>query len=119
MTAAGEGRLDPAADAKVLCVTGARPNFMKIAPIVAAQRQGASQITACLVHTGPHYYNDMNERFCAQLGIPSPDHSLGQGSNILTGGRDTARRRRCTRSRPQGRARAGTLGRSRGRADRG
>ena len=69
MTAAGEGRLDPAADAKVLCVAGARPNFMKIAPILAALRQRASQITARLVHTGQHYDIDMNERFFAQPGI--------------------------------------------------
>ena len=39
MTAEGEGRLHPAKDAKVLCVAGARPNFMKIAPILAALRR--------------------------------------------------------------------------------
>ena len=80
MTAAGEGKLHPAKDAKVLCVAGARPNFMKIAPILAALRKRAPQITARLVHTGQHYDIDMNERFFAQLGIPSPDHSLEVGS---------------------------------------
>ena len=80
MTAAGEGRLHPVKDAKVLCVAGARPNFMKIAPILAALRKRAPQITARLVHTGQHYDIDMNERFFAQLGIPSPDHSLEVGS---------------------------------------
>ena len=43
MTTAGEGRLDPATDAKVLCVAGARPNFMKIAPILAALRRKLRQ----------------------------------------------------------------------------
>ena len=80
MTAAGKGRLDPAKDAKVLCVAGARPNVMKIAPILAALRQRASPITARLAHTCQHYDIDMNERFFEQRGIPSPDHLLEVGS---------------------------------------
>ena len=83
MTAAGKGRLDPATDAKVLCAAGARPNVMKIVPIFAALRQRASRITVRLVHTGQHYDTDMNECFFAQLGIPSPDHSLDVGSASL------------------------------------
>ena len=53
---------------------------MKIAPILATLRQRASPITARLVHISQHYDIDMNERFFAQLGIPSPDHSLEVGS---------------------------------------
>ena len=49
MTAAAKGRLDPAKDAKVLCVAGARPNVMKIAPILDALRTRSQQITARLV----------------------------------------------------------------------
>ena len=93
MTAAGKGRLDPAKDAKVLCVAGARPNVMKIAPILAALRQRASRITARLVHTGQHYDIDMNERFFAQLGIPPPDHSLEVGSAIQAATARTKQRR--------------------------
>lgn len=65
---------------KVLCIAGARPNFMKIAPILAALRTRAPQIAVRLVHTGQHYDIDMNARFFAQLGIAQPDHSLEVGS---------------------------------------
>lgn len=66
--------------AKILCVVGARPNFMKIAPIMAAFRRGAPQLVVKLVHTGQHYDVAMNDRFFEQLGIPAPDISLEVGS---------------------------------------
>ncbi|HNK31909.1 MAG TPA: UDP-N-acetylglucosamine 2-epimerase, partial [Plasticicumulans sp.] len=66
--------------AKILCVVGARPNFMKIAPIMAAFRARAPQLVVKLVHTGQHYDVAMNDRFFEQLGIPTPDISLEVGS---------------------------------------
>jgi UDP-N-acetylglucosamine 2-epimerase (non-hydrolysing) len=65
---------------KVLCVVGARPNFMKIAPIMHAFRAHAPQVEVTLVHTGQHYDYAMNEAFFTQLGIPAPDVSLEVGS---------------------------------------
>ncbi len=63
---------------KVLLVAGARPNFMKIAPIAAALRQ--RQIEYLLVHTGQHYDASMSETFFADLGIPAANYHLGVGS---------------------------------------
>jgi UDP-N-acetylglucosamine 2-epimerase (non-hydrolysing) len=64
----------------VLCVVGARPNFMKIAPVIAALRGAPCRFQPRLVHTGQHYDLAMNERFFEQLGIPSPDTNLEVGS---------------------------------------
>jgi UDP-N-acetylglucosamine 2-epimerase (non-hydrolysing) len=66
--------------AKILCVVGARPNFMKIAPIMRAFAQRSSSFVTKLVHTGQHYDVAMNERFFQQLRIPAPDISLEIGS---------------------------------------
>ena len=64
---------------RILAVVGARPNFMKIAPIMwAIQRR--SGIEAFLVHTGQHYDQKMSELFFEQLRIPRPDVDLGVGS---------------------------------------
>jgi len=63
---------------EVLCVVGARPNFMKIAPIMAAF--SARPIAAKLVHTGQHYDPSMSDSFFEQLGIPRPDVNLEVGS---------------------------------------
>lgn len=63
-------------------IAGARPNFMKIAPIVRAidKAQGAGHTIAySLVHTGQHYDRNMSTQFFEQLGIPAPDASLGAG----------------------------------------
>ncbi|WP_298832760.1 non-hydrolyzing UDP-N-acetylglucosamine 2-epimerase [uncultured Piscinibacter sp.] len=59
-------------------VAGARPNFMKIAPIVRALREDG-RLRWRLVHTGQHYDRDMNEVFFEELGIPAPDVRLGAG----------------------------------------
>ena len=64
----------------VLCVVGARPNFMKIAPVIAALRSEPFRLNTRLVHTGQHYDVAMNERFFQQLGIPVPDINLEVGS---------------------------------------
>jgi UDP-N-acetylglucosamine 2-epimerase (non-hydrolysing) len=59
-------------------VAGARPNFMKIAPIVRALQQDG-RLDWRIVHTGQHYDRDMNEVFFEELGIPAPDVLLGSG----------------------------------------
>ena len=63
---------------QVLCVAGARPNFMKIAPVMAAFAE--TGIAAQLLHTGQHYDAAMSDSFFADLGIPQPDHHLEVGS---------------------------------------
>jgi UDP-N-acetylglucosamine 2-epimerase (non-hydrolysing) len=64
---------------KVLNVVGARPNFMKIAPIVEAMKK-EPDLTGILVHTGQHYDEGMSDVFFKELGIPIPDVHLGVGS---------------------------------------
>lgn len=63
---------------RVLVVAGARPNFMKVAPLLAALRDGGED--ALLVHTGQHYDAQMSDAFFADLGMPVPDFHLGVGS---------------------------------------
>jgi UDP-N-acetylglucosamine 2-epimerase (non-hydrolysing) len=63
---------------KVLVVAGARPNFMKVAPVLSAL--AAEGHPAVLVHTGQHYDASMSDAFFADLGLPEPDHHLGVGS---------------------------------------
>ncbi|MFN8849796.1 MAG: UDP-N-acetyl glucosamine 2-epimerase, partial [Inhella sp.] len=59
-------------------VAGARPNFMKIAPLVRAL-QADGRLDFQIVHTGQHFDRDMNEVFFEELGIPQPDVRLGCG----------------------------------------
>ncbi len=63
----------------VLAVAGARPNFMKIAPLMHAM-QADPRFEPFLVHTGQHYDAAMSESFFRDLGIPEPDVNLGIGS---------------------------------------
>ncbi len=62
----------------VLCVVGARPNYMKIGPVIAALT--AAGLRAPLLHTGQHYDEAMNDRFFTDLGLPRPDVNLEVGS---------------------------------------
>jgi len=64
---------------KVVLVSGARPNFMKIAPLVAAL-EGADGFETYLVHTGQHYDQELSRVFFDQLGIPRPNLDLEVGS---------------------------------------
>jgi UDP-N-acetylglucosamine 2-epimerase (non-hydrolysing) len=73
---------------RLMIAVGARPNFMKAAPIMAACAERAD-IQARLVHTGQHYDEAMSDLFFRQLGLPEPDVSLGVGSD--THGRQTGR----------------------------
>ena len=64
-------------------IAGARPNFMKIAPIIralAARKNGGGKLRYRLVHTGQHYDARMSGDFFTQLGIPEPDVNLEVGS---------------------------------------
>ena len=69
----------PAAGA-VLCVVGARPNFMKIAPILRALAAHTPPLPALLLHTGQHYDQGMSEQLFEDLGLPRPDINLEVGS---------------------------------------
>jgi UDP-N-acetylglucosamine 2-epimerase (non-hydrolysing) len=71
----------------VLNVVGARPNFMKIAPVDLELRR--RRIPRLLVHTGQHYDDNMSTVFFDELGLPKPDIYLGIGSDTQT--RQTAR----------------------------
>ncbi|HEY9103457.1 non-hydrolyzing UDP-N-acetylglucosamine 2-epimerase [Chitinimonas sp.] len=64
----------------VICVVGARPNFMKMAPILRAFAAHQPAIPTLLVHTGQHYDNDMNDRLFVDLRLPHPDVNLEVGS---------------------------------------
>ncbi len=75
MTGSPTGRTGP-----LLCVVGARPNYMKMAPLLRAFRAEARLPPAVLVHTGQHYDIALNERLFADLEMPAPDVNLEVGS---------------------------------------
>lgn len=70
---------------KITLIAGARPNFMKIAPLIKAieqfneQKVESGKIAYRLVHTGQHYDKNMSDTFFEELGIPAPDINLGCG----------------------------------------
>ena len=64
----------------ILCVVGARPNYMKMAPLLRAFRAQPGLPAALLVHTGQHYDPMMNDRLFLDLELPLPDINLGVGS---------------------------------------
>jgi UDP-N-acetylglucosamine 2-epimerase (non-hydrolysing) len=74
---------------KILAVVGARPNFMKTAPVLAELRRRGERFQTVLVHTGQHYDDSMSSVFLEELGVGDPDYLLGVGSG--THGRQTAR----------------------------
>jgi UDP-N-acetylglucosamine 2-epimerase (non-hydrolysing) len=65
---------------KLVVVVAARPNFMKVAPLLRAMRLHADALTPVLVHTGQHYDASMSGAFFHDLGLPEPDMHLGVGS---------------------------------------
>jgi len=68
---------------KIFVVAGARPNFMKVAPLVAALRargEHLRDVETLLVHTGQHYDAQMSDEFFRDLEMPAPDIHLGAGS---------------------------------------
>ena len=62
-------------------VAGARPNFMKIAPVVRALHGAGDCFRYEIIHTGQHYDREMSDVFFEELGIPQPDHSLNCGGD--------------------------------------
>jgi UDP-N-acetylglucosamine 2-epimerase (non-hydrolysing) len=65
---------------KIINVVGARPNFMKMAPIIEAMNRYPAVFDHRLVHTGQHYDEKMSRAFFNDLGMPRPDIDLGVGS---------------------------------------
>lgn len=65
---------------KILHVAGARPNFMKVAPVISALDRCDGAFSQQLVHTGQHYDENMSQVFFDQLGMPRPDLDLEVGS---------------------------------------
>ena len=65
---------------KLLHVVGTRPNFVKMAPVIAACRERFGADANTVVHTGQHYDRAMSEVFFDELGVGEPDHLLGVGS---------------------------------------
>jgi UDP-N-acetylglucosamine 2-epimerase (non-hydrolysing) len=77
--------LSQSKEIRILTIVGARPNFMKVAPIIRAirdhnEKRETPSINHQLVHTGQHYDEVMSDRFFADLGLPKPDVHLGIGS---------------------------------------
>jgi UDP-N-acetylglucosamine 2-epimerase (non-hydrolysing) len=65
---------------KILNIVGARPNFMKVAPIYAEMKRRSADFEPLIVHTGQHYDAAMSASFFTDLGLPKPDVYLGVGS---------------------------------------
>ena len=65
----------------IVAVVGARPNYMKMAPLLRAFQRRSRLPSVVLVHTGQHYDIAMNERLFADLGLPAPDLNLEVGSH--------------------------------------
>jgi len=72
--------MDSTENKEILCIVGARPNFTKIAPIIAAMKSKGKRVSPYLLHTGQHYDEAMKASFFKQLGIPEPDVDLEVGS---------------------------------------
>ena len=66
---------------KIISVVGARPNFMKVAPLHKAFLKHTDKINHLICHTGQHYDTNMSDIFFNELGIPQPDYHLGIGSH--------------------------------------
>lgn len=87
----------------IYLIAGARPNFMKIAPIVRALAAHSEQFDYRIIHTGQHYDREMSDIFFEELGIPKPDYHLecGGGSHAeQTAKIMVAFERICEESRP-------------------
>jgi UDP-N-acetylglucosamine 2-epimerase (non-hydrolysing) len=65
---------------KLICVVGARPNFVKIGPLLQALSKSSQPVQTILVHTGQHYDAALDTDFFTSLQLPTPEHHLGVGS---------------------------------------
>jgi UDP-N-acetylglucosamine 2-epimerase (non-hydrolysing) len=70
----------PGRPMKIAYVVGARPNFVKMAPVISELRRRIPDGHHALIHTGQHYDRLMSDIFLEELGVPAPDHMLGVGS---------------------------------------
>ena len=89
---------------KIVCVAGARPNFMKIAPLMRVFNERA-EFEPILVHTGQHYDEKMSGLFFRELEIPLPDVNLGVGGGshaVSTAETMTAFEQVCLGNHPRG-----------------
>src|SRR5262245_52967394 len=73
-------RLSMTQSHRIMSVVGARPNFMKIAPILRQIEQTGGALQSILVHTGQHYDDKLSQVFFDELGIAKPDVNLNTGS---------------------------------------
>lgn len=80
MSAANAQGLSGPVNGPVMCIVGARPNFMKMAPILRALAAHQPPLPALLVHTGQHYDASMNDKLFEDLRLPRPDINLEVGS---------------------------------------
>jgi UDP-N-acetylglucosamine 2-epimerase (non-hydrolysing) len=71
---------NPAMAGPILCIVGARPNFMKMAPLLTAFARSSALPRAVLVHTGQHYDASMSDKLFVDLQLPAPDLNLEVGS---------------------------------------
>ena len=68
---------------KIICVVSARPNFMKIAPLIEAFK-AQTDVRPLLLHTGQHYDDNMSGVFFRELGLPGPNFFLGaSGTGVV------------------------------------
>jgi UDP-N-acetylglucosamine 2-epimerase (non-hydrolysing) len=65
---------------KIIHIVGARPNFMKVAPIMREMAKHPQEFEQLLIHTGQHYDDNMSQVFFEELELPQPDIYLGVGS---------------------------------------
>src|ERR1700693_503100 len=65
---------------RIVYVVGARPNFVKMAPVISDLRRRLPDARHVLIHTGQHYDRQMSDVFLDELGVPAPDHMLDVGS---------------------------------------
>src|SRR5205085_11653112 len=70
----------PPLQGPIACVVGARPNFIKIAPLLRAFSAPQPALPTLMIHTGQHYDSDMSDRLFADLRLPKPDINLEVGS---------------------------------------
>jgi UDP-N-acetylglucosamine 2-epimerase (non-hydrolysing) len=67
-------------DLAIAYVVGARPNFVKMAPVISSLRSRAPQLRHVVIHTGQHYNREMSDVFVKELDLPEPHFMLGVGS---------------------------------------
>src|SRR5437899_8165547 len=75
----GHRSVTPKPPMKIVVTAGARPNFVKVAPLIK-EMQRYPALLPVLIHTGQHYDRLMSEQFFTELGIQPPDINLGVGS---------------------------------------